>query len=137
MKKQQLGLLIKTLQKIEVGTSIFAESCNANAHDAQKYCFYKIVCSVMQSDKHWQEQLNIKKKLKHLCVCQIYCNPNPQQNKVPLSLEFNTDPVPIQVSTNIMMNACFPLCMTAIPFFLFYGYRFLLLFSSRDSLSVR
>lgn len=34
-----------------------------------------------------------------------------------------------------MMNACFPLCMTAIPFFLFYGYRFLLLFSSRDSLS--
>lgn len=78
-----------------------------------------------------------KKNLKHLCVCQIYCNPNPQQNKVPLSLEFNPDPVPIQVSTNIMMNACFPLCMTAIPFFLFYGYRFLLLFSSRDSLSVR
>lgn len=52
MKKKQLGLLIKTLQKIEVGTSISAESCNANAHDARKYCFYKIVCSVMQSDKH-------------------------------------------------------------------------------------
>lgn len=48
----KLGLLIKTLQKIEVGTGTFAESCNANAHDARKYCFYKIVCSVMQSDKH-------------------------------------------------------------------------------------
>lgn len=53
MKKKQLGLLIKTLQKIEVGrTGTFAESCNASAHDARKYCFYKIVCSVMQSDKH-------------------------------------------------------------------------------------
>lgn len=61
MKKKQLGLLIKTLQKIEVGTDTFAESCNANAHDARKYCFYKIVCSVLQSDKHCQEQLNIKK----------------------------------------------------------------------------
>lgn len=62
MKKKQLGLLIKTLQKIEVGrTGTFAESCNASAHDARKYCFYKIVCSVMQSDKHCQEQLNIKK----------------------------------------------------------------------------
>lgn len=30
MKKKQLGLLIKTLQKIEVGTGTFAESCNAN-----------------------------------------------------------------------------------------------------------
>lgn len=33
MKKKQLGLLIKTLQKIEVGTGTFAESCNANAHE--------------------------------------------------------------------------------------------------------
>lgn len=119
MKKKQLGLLIKTLQKIEVGTGTFAESCNANAHDARKYCFYKIVCSVMQSDKHCQRTTKHKKNLKHLCVCQIYCNPNPQQNKVPLSLEFNPDPVPIQVSTNIMMNACFPLCMTAFHFFYF------------------
>lgn len=64
MKKKQLGLLIKTLQKFEVHcryTDTFAESCNAIAHDARKYCFYKIVCSVMQSDKHCQEQLNIKK----------------------------------------------------------------------------
>lgn len=105
-------------------------------HVAWKYCFYKMVCSVMQSDKHCQEHTKHKEILKPFCVCQIYCNPNSHQNKVPLSLEFNPDLVPIQASIDIMMNACFPLGMTDLPVFLFYGYRFLLLFSSRDSLSV-
>lgn len=89
-------------------------------HVAWKYCFYKIVCSVMQSDKHCQEHTKHKEILKPFCVCQIYCNPNSHQNKVPLSLEFNPDLLPIQASTDIMMNACFPLGMTDLPVFLFF-----------------
>lgn len=51
MKKKQIGLFIKTLQKIEVGTSTFAESCNANAHDARKYCFV-LSCNLINIAKN-------------------------------------------------------------------------------------
>lgn len=42
MKKKQLGLLIKTVQKIEVGTGTFAESCKLMRMMLESFVFTKL-----------------------------------------------------------------------------------------------
>lgn len=56
-------------------------------HVAWKYCFYKIVCSVMQSDKHCQEHTKHKEKA-------FLCMPDILQSK--LSSEQSTFIIGIQ-----------------------------------------